>query len=458
MEPDQQTPADNTLADYLFEESAVDGEDGFASMQAFRAMEDRRRKLKKRRTTIIVVVVAVVIVVAAVVATVVVSNSLSSLANITAQTTQVEKGDFTDVVSGSGALKPVSSSMVTPEVSGIVESVNVSAGGTVNAGDVLFTLKNDELDTAVAQAQQQVRSAQNAVNAAEVSLQSARDSYDSARSAASSASTVTKASGSSTGTGTGTGTTTFDEGTMQDAIDSAQVALDGANITLQSAQQSYDQAVATAAKRTVTAPASGSIISMNALVGTQVVAGGTVSGTSSSPLVEIADLSQMKVTIQVNELDISKIAVGQKATVSFSALSDVKLDATVLSIASTATTSSTTSLTGTSGGVVTYAVELLIAQPDARLKSGMTANVTVTTQQLSNVLTVPVAAVQEDAEGKYLIARVDDEDSATGYHTENRRVTVTNSSSTSAVVEGDIKAGDTIFLSSPDATTTVTNG
>ena len=134
MEPDQQTPADNTLADYLFEESAVDGEDGFASMQAFRAMEDRRRKLKKRRTTIIVVVVAVVIVVAAVVATVVVSNSLSSLANITAQTTQVEKGDFTDVVSGSGALKPVSSSIVTPEVSGIVESVNVSAGGTVNAG------------------------------------------------------------------------------------------------------------------------------------------------------------------------------------------------------------------------------------------------------------------------------------------------------------------------------------
>ena len=50
---------------------------------------------------------------------------------------------------------------------------------------------------------------------------------------------------------------------------------------------------------------------------------------NAGPLITIADLSQMKVNVQINEVDISRIAVDQKAQVSFTALRDLYCDAVV---------------------------------------------------------------------------------------------------------------------------------
>ena len=104
----------------------------------------------------------------------------------------------------------------------------------------------------------------------------------------------------------------------------------------------------------------------------------------------------MRVTVQVNEVDVNKLSAGQTGKVTFSALPDVTLDATIDRIATTATSASPSpsSGEGASGGtgVVTYAVELVISDPDANVKPGMTANVKIVTERYENVLTVPAAA------------------------------------------------------------------
>lgn len=81
-------------------------------------------------------------------------------------TTFVDRGDFTEAVETSGAVKPVTSVVVNPEVGGTIESVNVAEGDTVQEGDVLLTVKNDELDKAIRDAEMGVRNAKLGVSQA----------------------------------------------------------------------------------------------------------------------------------------------------------------------------------------------------------------------------------------------------------------------------------------------------
>lgn len=82
-------------------------------------------------------------------------------------TTFVDRGDFTEAVEASGAAKPVTSVVVNPEVGGTIETVNVAEGDTVQEGDVLLTVKNDELDKAIRDAEMGVRDASIGVTQAE---------------------------------------------------------------------------------------------------------------------------------------------------------------------------------------------------------------------------------------------------------------------------------------------------
>jgi hypothetical protein len=88
-------------------------------------------------------------------------------------------------------------------------------------------------------------------------------------------------------------------------------------------------------------------------------------------------------TVAFSESDISKVAVGQPATVSLDALAGVQLAAHISSIALVGTTSSS---------VVSYDATLALDQNDSRVMPGMSASASVVTGQASGV-TVPNAAV-----------------------------------------------------------------
>ena len=99
---------------------------------------------------------------------------------------------------------------------------------------------------------------------------------------------------------------------------------------------------------------------------------------------------------------------------------------------------------GGMGGAVTYAVKLLIAEPDPRLKPGMTAKATITTTTIENALMVPISAVQSDgAGGSFVMVLTDPETQGM----EMREVEVVASDGLTSVVKGRVKAGDEVVVS-----------
>ena len=73
----------------------------------------------------------------------------------------VERRDFSTSVQGSGSLEPISMTVVTPEADGIIDTVSVKEGQSVGAGDVLFTIRSEQIDKAIASAADALTEAQN---------------------------------------------------------------------------------------------------------------------------------------------------------------------------------------------------------------------------------------------------------------------------------------------------------
>lgn len=374
----------------------ISDDEAYAKLKAKRA-ERRHKKIVRRG--IAAGIVCGIILIAIIVSVVLNSRPQSASGPVT---DMVMEGTFTTTVEAKGQLKPISASVVSPSVDGTVAQINVQAGQTVNEGDVLMTIKNDELDSAVAEAQRAVAAAQEDLANAQKAL------------AAAQAAPTMDADGTAVPT---------DTSADASAVSSAQR-------NLASAQATLEQANAKAAERTVKAPSSGSIVELNAKVGAT-VAGGMVMGEGDTSggrqCMQIADLSKMKVTVQVGEKDIAKIAVGQSANVTYPAFPDIVSQGTVTAIASVANSDSAYG----GGGSVTFNVDILIEAPDSRLKPGMTAEVSVVTEQLDDVVMVPTMALMtEDGENYYVNLATDDE----GKETRRVNVTVVTQNDNDAVV------------------------
>lgn len=390
---------------------AADGMDeaereAYAKLKAMRA-ERRRKKLIHRG---IAAGVVAALVLGVFVFNLVKSNSTDTEVPVVTQA--VYTGTVSTEVTGSGSIEPVSSNVVQPQIDGTIETVDVVAGQQVKAGDVLFTIKNDDLDRAVNEAARTVRSAKQKVNEAQKALDDAKSqaSYVAGRSEGSAgrptggatiaqaglarAATLRQVDGQ---TSSEADSTAGSSGTTSDdpAIASAQNELEAAQIELEAANDAYAKATEQADQRIVKSPIDGSVIELNAQVGASVGQGSSgSSGTGSGTLCQVADLSQMMVTVQVSEVDINKVALDQSATATFSALPNVNVAAQVRSVAST-----TSSDGGYGSGGATYAVQLVIPEPAEGLKPGMTANVSITTNQVDSALVVPSAALTTYGDG-----------------------------------------------------------
>lgn len=380
----------------LDDSTDISDEEAYAKLKAKRA--ERRRKKLIRRGIAVGVVVAIALIV--IIATLVINAQPAGTNGPV--TDMVTEGTFTTTVEAKGQLKPISASVVSPSVDGTVEKINVQAGQSVNEGDMLMTIKNDALDSAVSEAQRAVAAAQEDLNNAKVAL------------AAAQAAPTTDSDGS---------TGPSDANANANAVSTAQR-------NLASAQATLEQATAKAAERTVKAPSSGSIVELNAKVGATVT-GGMVMGegdtSGGKQCMQIADLSKMKVTVQVGEKDIAKIAVGQSANVTYPAFPDIVSQGTVTAIASVANSDAANG----GGSSVTFNVDILIEAPDSRLKPGMTAEVSVVTEQLDDVVMVPTMALMtEDGEHYYVNLATNDE----GKETRRVKVTIVTQNDNDAVI------------------------
>ena len=166
---------------------------------------------------------------------------------------------------------------------------------------------------------------------------------------------------------------------LTESIQSASETLRSAEISLQNLQD-------TMANYTVTSPISGTIIEKDAKVGDAVKSGDT--------LCVIYDLSYLEMTLNVDELQVSSLSVGQSVQVTADAVPDKTYTGVVTRV----------SLKGTSnGGTTTYPVKVRIDETDG-LRPGMNANAEIVVAQAKNTLTVPNAAI---VRGGYVLVTKD---------------------------------------------------
>ena len=166
---------------------------------------------------------------------------------------------------------------------------------------------------------------------------------------------------------------------LTESIQSASESLRSAEISMQNLQDAMNN-------YTVTAPISGTIIEKDAKVGDAVKAGDT--------LCIVYDLSYLEMNINVDELQISSISVGQKVQITADAVPDKTYVGTVTRV----------SMKGASnGGTTTYPVSIRIDDTDG-LRPGMNANAEIVVAKADNALVVPNAAV---VRGSYVLVTKD---------------------------------------------------
>ncbi|MBO5136726.1 MAG: efflux RND transporter periplasmic adaptor subunit [Clostridia bacterium] len=129
----------------------------------------------------------------------------------------------------------------------------------------------------------------------------------------------------------------------------------------------------------ITAPISGTVITKNVEKGDKID-----NSNVSTVLMVVADMSKMKFTISVDELDIGRITIGQDVRITADALPDDVFMGYVSKIAAEGTVSGQ--------GVTTFDVEIVIDEP-GELKSGMNVNANIIISETKNVLIIPEEAL-----------------------------------------------------------------
>ena len=218
-----------------------------------------------------------------------------------------------------------------------------------------------------------------------------------------------------------------------DRIRQASIAWYGAQNQVADAQARVDELTAQVETSTLTAPVAGVVTEVNVTEGFDAPTGAAV----------VIDAPTFQVTTDVVESDLADVKVGQTATVTIDAI-DAEVEGTVAAVAPT------TSSDG-SGGVVSYPVTVTLDEAPADLRSGMSADVTITIASATDVLTVPSAALL-GAEGDYRVRTLDATGALTVVPVEVGLVT-----STTAEITGGLAEGDTVVTGTASELAGTTN-
>lgn len=224
-----------------------------------------------------------------------------------------------------------------------------------------------------------------------------------------------------------TGKLALAKATLEDAQRSWDLVKNGpAQSDVDAAQARVNAELAIVAQAKLTAPFGGTVTEVDGLVGDQVAPGKSA--------FRIDDLSKMLVDVQVSEVDINSVRIGQKVTLTFDASQGKTYNGTVVTVAQAGDVSQ---------GAVNFTVTVELADADAQVKPGMTAAVTVIVKQLDNVLLVPNGAVRlvNNQQVVYVLAN--------GVVQEVPITLGATSDTVSQVLTGGLKVGDPIILNPP---------
>jgi HlyD family secretion protein len=379
----------------------------------------------------------------------------------------VGKGTIAETVSATGRILPEKQALVGFQLSGRVKELLVVPGQKVKQGEVLARLETSDLEMALADvqislqqseaslAQTKMPSTPKEIAAARASVESAKAAYDKVLAGPDPNDVISKKAGLKTAELTlrkaqedynqiaykaDIGMTSQAQALEQASIDYEKTLADfnlsvespteqekkAAAATLASAEANLDTLLrkplpedVAAAEIAVTksriavekarvdlqnaelkSPIDGTVIEVNVRVGEV---------PSESTAIILVDDSRLHVYIGVDEIDVSRIEVGQPVSVTLEALPDEEFPGKVESISPSTTDSQTLlqSPASTSAGVPTYVVSVALTHNSPKLRVGMSASATIQTQIHEGVPVIPNGAIQVDSAGKKYVNKLD---------------------------------------------------
>lgn len=253
-------------------------------------------------------------------------------------------------VTATGTIEAVTSVTVGTQVSGIVNKLYVDYNSQVKKGQVIAELDKTNLLSELNTAKANLASAQSSLNYQAANMERYKTLYKK-------------------------GLVSADE------YENALLTYRQAKEQVASSKENVQRAQTNLGYATITSPIDGTVISKS------VEEGQTVAASFNTPeLFTIAkDLTNMQVVANVDEADIGGVKEGNRVTFTVDAYPDDTFEGTVKQVRLEATTTN---------NVVTYEVVISAPNADLKLKPGLTANVTIYTQERSGVLAVANKALR----------------------------------------------------------------
>jgi HlyD family secretion protein len=305
--------------------------------------------MSKKRKIILFVVLAVIIVVM-----MVYSMNKKSSKGIEVTVSEVERGDITKIVSGSGYIQPELDVDIAARISAEIIKIHIKEGDRVDRGQLLVELDRQRYEALVEQAESQVMSAQ-------ASLKKAEADY----------------------------TRTFDLYQKQLATQADLDAVEAQKLLSQSqvkqAEAYLRQARDDLAKTRLIAPIAGTVTKLFKEEGEMAVG----SEFQSDPIMTVADLKRMEMLSEIDENDVVLVEIGHTAEIEVDAIPDTLFQGIVSEIAHTATTRGM----GTQEQVTNFEVKIAVMTPDEKLRPGMSSTVDIKTLTHEDVIYVPIQCV-----------------------------------------------------------------
>ena len=209
------------------------------------------------------------------------------------------------------------------------------------------------------------------------------------------------------------------------------------NLSIMQYQSRLDEAHETLKKLSVVTPSSGiAILSRNWSSNNKFQIGDQCWG--GFPIIQLPDLSSLKATVKINEVDVAKISKGLKVEIKPDAFSDSVFSGTVNSIANLAVNKDMSSK------IKVFPVEILINESDKNLLPGLTVSCRIIMDKVENVLFIPLDALFTEGVKNFVYKK-----KGTGY--EKTEIETGISNTDFIVVGSGLKEGEEIALVNPFA-------
>ncbi len=275
-----------------------------------------------------------------------------------------ERGNLIVVVTATGSVQPTKKVDVSSELSGTVRKVLVDFNSPVKAGQPLAELDTDKLRATVESSRARLAAARARVTDAKATIVEKERDLDRKRQLA--AKQITSA---------------HDLDVAQAASDRAVAGLAIADADVGVAEADLRLNETNLAKACICSPIDGVVLKRN------IDPGQTVAASLQAPvLFSIAeDLRQMELQVDVDEADVGKVAVGQKASFTVDAFPDQRFPAAIRDVRYASETVQ---------GVVTYKAVLDIDNAALLLRPGMTATAEIRVTEITQALLISNAALR----------------------------------------------------------------